>query len=127
MPHGDLESRLAGLAAVEAGPPPPAFVGRVTRRRWARRARAGVPALVLAAALLGVWSSWPAGDRPHREVAILPVVSPRPESLAALRRGGDAGDPRPDAGGGGGSPGLRVLTPLDGYRAGGFLGAELSQ
>lgn len=124
MPHDDLGSRLDGLAAAEPGPPPAMFVRRVTRRRWARRARVAAPLLAVAVVAIVAWRPWPPSADPQREVAILPVVSARPESLAALRRRLDAGDPRP---GSGGWDGQGTLTPLDGYRAGGVLGAELSQ
>ena len=134
MPRDDLSTRLDRLAAAPV-PPPSAFLARVARRRWARRAKVALP--LAACLVLGLVAYEALRMRPvpdsgalHHNPARPVAVAPRPDSLAALRSWDGAAELAPAAASAHRTPAGRepVLRALDGYRTrAGARGAEESR
>lgn len=57
--HTDDDALLASLAHADsdAGPPPRAFIAKVRRRRWARRARAVGANVLIFGLAVAIWAS----------------------------------------------------------------------
>lgn len=128
MPRDELASRLDRLAApADATPPPGVFLARVTRRRWARRARVGLPAaaalLVVGLVAFQLLHAREVTDGARPSIHDLPqaAVTPRPDSLAALRDWDGTAElvPAHAAPASLHTPRVRepALRALDGYRA----------